>query len=227
MKRTFFLVIMTLNIAFSTAQTANEEVSRAKPATIKEVLMAMPDSIVQYLNSEQRAELCRFSNTQDTLKVKNTLNGETYIDSISDTFANVVLNNAAQMQIKLLPLNDSSQVVCTIKTVSKPVADSRVNFYSVDWNKLQDTFGLPNQNNEKVMLGLLTVCPDTMSMERYNELIDKIEPVITSASFSREENATITYSLSLPMLDREEKDVLKSIIKQKSFNWDGHSFNKN
>lgn len=207
-------LLMTIFVVLTTATAFAQK-------TVKDVLMIMPDSIIQYLNAEQRAELCKFSNAKDSLKVKNSLNGETYIDSISGDYAQIILNKTSRMQIKLLTLNDSAQVICTIKTISKPVDDSRIKFYSTDWKELHDTFGLPNQNDEKEMLNLLTSRPDTMDESRYNTLKSKIEPVITSATFTDDKPA-ITYTLSLPMFNEQERSELKAIITRKSFTLNSH-----
>lgn len=194
--------------------------------TVKDVLGAMPDSIVPYLNAIQRDELCKFANTQDTLKVKNMLNGETYIDFISNDYARIVLNNATNMQVRLLPLNDSVQIVCTVKTHSKPVAESTIAFYSTDWHRLDSTFGLPDTKDTKAMLNLLTARPDTMDVPRYNKFRDMFEPVIVSAIFA-DDIPAITFSLSMPLLSKEERDSAAAVIRRQSFEWTNGTFNKN
>lgn len=204
------LLITTLAVLLTTTGFAQK--------TMKDVLAAMPDSIIPYINAAQRAELCKFSHTGDTLKVKNALNGDVYIDSISDTFLKMRLNSATDFQLKMLPLNDSTQILCTVKTLRKPVADSSIRFYTTDWNAVNDTFGLPDKNDTEAMLNLLTARPDTMSNDRYKELRDKIEPVIVSIDIASSE-PVFTYSLSLPLLNKKERDEVKAIIKQKSFNW--------
>jgi len=214
MKRFSFLIIAVLHLTFSYGQR-----------TMQDVLTSMPGSIVPYIKAEQMAKLCKFSSERDTLKkISNSLNGETSIDTMSVTYAKIALNDMVQMQIKLLTLNDSAQIVCTIKTIRKPSADSEICFYTPDWMKLDCTFGLPSQNDEEGILNLMTVRPDTMSTDRYDELRRKIEPVMVSATFTGDAKLTITYSLSLPLLNKTEREKIKAIIKQKSFNWDGAFF---
>lgn len=215
MKRLLILTLSAINLCCGFAQN-----------NVKDLLKAMPDSIIPYLNNNQKAELSKFSNAHDSLKVKNMLSGETSIDSINSSFARIKLTRFTDIQVKLLPMNDSTAIICAIKTYRKPVPDSNIKFYTTDWKEIKDTFGLPVTSNVDVMLDLLTERPDTMSTTRYNKLRNELEPVIIETAFTGTE-PTITYKLSLPLLNKEEKTELKSIIKQKSFKWNSRTFNKN
>lgn len=214
MRKLLLILLSTVSVCSLQAQTA-----------VKSILASMPEEIVPYLNAEQRAELSRFTDTSDSLTVKNSLNGTTYIDSISDTYVRIKLSKMSDIQIKLLPLNDSVDIICTVKTVSEPVADSSVRFYSAEWGRLHDTFGVPDQNDPELMVSLLTARPDTMSTSRYDELCRMLEPVIVSATFAGGEDM-LTYSLSLPLLNKSERDDIKAVTKQKSFKWGEGRFNK-
>ena len=214
MKKLFFLLLAIANSVACPAQL-----------TIKDVLTSMPTEVAPYLNDKQKSELGKFLNSTDTVTVNNIVGGTTVVDSVSNTFVRIRLSKSSDIQIKLLPLNDTTRIVCVVKTVTKPVPDSSISFYSTEWNKLNDNFNLPDKNDPKTMLALLTARPDTMNADRYAELQDMIEPVITSVAFKGKENS-LTYSLGLPMLNKAERDEIKAIIKQKSFNWNGKIFNK-
>lgn len=193
--------------------------------TIKDVLATVPEKVVPYLNSEQWAEINKFTNTQDSLTIKNSLNGTTAIDSINSSFVRLTLNEVSDLQVKLLSTNDSAQIICVIKTIKKPVPNSQIKFFSTDWDVLSDPFGLPTNDNDTKLLDMLTSRPDTMNVTRYDSLRNLIEPVIVNAKFKGTDN-TLTYTLSLPLLNNADKKNLEAIIKQKSFKWDGKNFNK-
>lgn len=212
--RKFIIIIFTIwNTCICYAQNG-----------MADILSSMPEEIVPYLTADKKMELGKFLNSNDTLKVKNSLNGETSIDSVSGSYMRIKLNLTADIQVKLLPQNDSVQIICVIKTLKKPAPESRISFYSTNWNRLDDAFGLPDTNNPKTMLDMLTCRPDTMSTDRYNELRYKFEPIIANAEFTGTDN-TITFSLSQPLLNKEEKRETVAIIKQKSFKWSGEKFN--
>lgn len=214
MKR-LMLVFFTL----ASALLANAQIS------INDIISKIPNEIAPYLNNEQKTELGKFAGNNDTIAVKNMLNGTTTIDSINSSYARIKLSNTSDIQIKLLPLNDSSQVICVIKTLKKPVADSKIMFYTAGWERINNNFGLPiNDTTPTKILDELTASPDTMSSTRFIELRNLLEPVIMSAEFIDEDNV-IKFSLSLPLLNSEEKESVRSIVKQKSFKWDGEIFN--
>lgn len=192
--------------------------------TIKDVLTSVPETVVPYLNSGQWAEISKTIDVHDSLTVKNLLNGATRVDSLSDSYVRVALTKISDLQIKLLPSKDSMQVICVIKTVKKPVPTSEIKFYSTSWSTLASSFGLPDGKDADELLSMFTQCPDTMDIAVYDSLCWLIEPIIVSAEFGNDN--TLTYTLSLPMLSKEEKLKIQAILRQKSFKWNGKTFNK-
>lgn len=208
------IIIMLFYVSAITAQT-----------TIRNILGNMPENMTPYLNAGQRAEIIRFTESKDSIKVKNSLNGMTSVETVNDNFIKISLNEAASMQMKLLPLNDSTQIICTVKTIKTPIPESTIKFYTTEWLPIDSTFNLPETDKPDTMIELLVQRPDTMSESRFNELRNYIEPVIISAEISNDDNI-ITYNLSLPLMPGDKSDELKAIIKKKSFKWNGDKFKK-
>lgn len=48
-------------------------VSAMAQQTIKEIIGNMPESVIPYINDDQRAELQKFTGEKDTVKIKNVL----------------------------------------------------------------------------------------------------------------------------------------------------------
>lgn len=103
----------------------------------------MPETIIPYIGEEQREEICKFTNETDTIKIKNELNGFTEVNLSGTDFARIKLNESATLQIKLLPVNDTAQVICMVKTMTAPISESDVKFYSTGWSLIDNNFGLP------------------------------------------------------------------------------------
>lgn len=214
MRKSIPIIIMLFYVSAITAQT-----------TIRNILGNMPENMTPYLNASQRAEIIKFTESKDSIKVKNSLNGTTSVDTLNDNFIKISLNEAASMQMKLLPLNDSTQIICTVKTIKTPIPESTIKFYTTEWFPIDSTFNLPETDKPDTMIELLSQRPDTMSEQRFNELRNYIEPVIISAEISNDDNI-ITYNLSLPLMPGDKSDELKAIIKKKSFKWNGDKFKK-
>lgn len=211
MKKTIF-VIASLFIYMATAAKV----------TITNVLSTIPEHIAPYIDKDRKEEIGKFSNENDSLEIKNSLNGTTRIRTISDDFALVELSKSALLQIKLLSSGDTAQIICVVRTIKSPVAESEVKFYSTDWNEIDRDYGLPRLD-AAAMLSALTVRPDTMAVARFNELQRYIEPVIVNACFD-EKGEVITFGLGVPFTTKEMVCDIKAIIKKKSFKWDGEIF---
>lgn len=200
-------------------------VSAMAQQTIKEIIGNMPESVIPYINDDQRAELQKFTGEKDTVKIKNVFNGTTSIDTISSNYAKISMNKVADMQLILLPTSDSTQIICAIKTVNSPIKDSSIRFYSTDWQPINSTFGLPENPDTDSLMNMFVQKPDTITEENFTKLRNYIEPVIVYADF-KSQNNIITFNLSLPFIPKDKINELKAITKKISFKWNGQFFKK-
>lgn len=191
--------------------------------TMREVWISMPDSILTYLNENMRRELVELTDMGVKAEIKNVFQEETVLDTITDNYIGVKLNNSVSMQMRMLTKDDSTQVICMVRTFSAPETESVVRFYNTEWTALDDTYGLPADRSEAKLLGMLTARPDTMTQQRYEELCDMIDPVMMSACLSKDSDV-VYFTLGVPMLNDDEKKDVKNIIKQRFFKWDGKIF---
>lgn len=212
MKKIVLITALLLGMATSRAQT-----------TITDVIKTIPQELLPYIGDEQRKEINEFAGQEDTIEIKNELNGTTRILTANGDFAQLDLNGTTRMQIKLLPVNDTTKIICMAKTVTKPVPDSDIKFYSTDWTPIHSSFNLPVDYKAENLLSVFTQRPDTMTTERYEELLKYIEPVIVSADLSKD-NCTITFNIDIPFVQKDEINMIKAIIRQKTFKWDGNNF---
>lgn len=212
MRNLIFMTVLSLNVLVAAAQK-----------TVKDVLAEIPESIVPYINAGQREEISKFTGGNDTIKVKNELNGFTTVSVEGDGFARIELNGSASVQMKLLTLNDTAQVICVVKTMETPVPESIVDFYSVDWVPVDFEFGLPESDGADALLAEFTQRPDTMTEARFEYLRRCIEPVMVKVSVEPGKDV-LTYSLSVPFASKDEARDINAIIKQKYYKWTGDSF---
>lgn len=193
--------------------------------SIKEVIGNIPDEILPYITNDQKEELLKFTGSKDSVKVKNTFNGATSIDTISFDYAKINMNKTTEMQLKLLRGNDSTQILCVIKTIKSPLKESTVKFYSTEWQAINSTFGLPVDNDEDTILSMFTQKPDSMPEDKFKNLYNCIEPVMLAAQWDEKSNC-ITFNLSIPFIQKDNNNEINAIIKKISFKWDGQNFKK-
>ncbi|MCD8297668.1 MAG: DUF3256 family protein [Prevotella sp.] len=210
MRKLFFITFMVFCLS-STAKIS-----------ISDVLCTIPKDIIPSLNDEQHSELLLNRETNDSLKIKNMLDGFTSIDSIAPDFVKISVSMALDLQIRILTCNDSTQIICLVKTYTTPMLESMVSFYNTDWSTLHKNFDLPSANNPDALLASFIQRPDTMQVQTFNNLCKFIEPVVISADFS--ENANFYYNLTIPPTSNDKTDELKAIIKPQIFKWNGDNF---
>jgi len=191
--------------------------------TMRKVWAEMPDSIQPYLDGNMRQELVDFADMGVKAEVKNKFHGMTVLDSISDRYIGVRLSDASYLQMRILAVDDSTQLICMIKTVCAPEPESDIYFYRPDWKRVGDNYGLPLSRDEETLLSEFVHKPDTMPQDMFDDLRDMVYPVMLDASLS-ETDDIVTLTLSMPLLTAEEKKDVRAIIKQSKFKWDGRKF---
>lgn len=205
--------------------------------TMREVISKLPERIAPYLNATQREELAhnaelRLADKQgggterDTVfMIKNVLEGETAVDSISDDFVCIALTKSTDLQVRLLSRSDSTKVLCVIKNISVPMKESDVMFYDESWNKIDANFGLPNSTDAESWLDMLVQRPDTMSVDEYTELRGWLDPVVINVDASNDDEC-LRFELSVPIVPTDKKEAMKAILRPVLFKWNGESFEK-
>ena len=158
MKTLALLAALLISTTMACAQT-----------TVKDVLGTMPPEVIPYINSDQRGEMNKFTIDNDTVVVKNTLNGTSTVTTIGDDFARLDLNKNTRLIIKLLPVSDSTQIICLVKSVRKPVPESVVEFYDTNWKAINNNFNLPDTRNAEAMLNE----QDRQFLENLHALLDR------------------------------------------------------
>ena len=165
---------------------------------VRELWLAMPDTLQSYDNLDEA------------------------IDTVTADYMSVRMSSSMTMELRLLPSVDT--LLCLVRTYETQDGESDIRFYNMQWQRIDDNFGLPTAADGDSLIRLLTSRPDTMTTERYNELCLYFDPIMLIATLSPED-CYVSLTLSTPMLRRDETEALKAIIRQKKFKWNGEMFN--
>lgn len=182
---------------------------------IREVFKQMPDSMFPYITNTNRLDFIDFKDANMKAEVNNSLGGKSEMKVLTDNYIEVELSSVSNLQIKLLP-KDSTKVICMVTTFFGPEADSKVQFFSLNWKALDIKSAVPSFDD-------FFVKPDSINAERFVQLKKMIEPVMYYVMLSSKDN-TITYSLSLPLLNKEDKKALDAVLRKVTLKWTGKSF---
>ena len=175
----------------------------ATAQNMKSVFVSMPDSIAPLLTQTNKEDCIDFLDSNMKAVGKNRFGNEAEMKALTENYVLMQTSPVGTLEMKLLPVNDSTNVVCMVKTVCASACDSEVHFYTSDWSKkldaknfLQtpeaDAFFLPN---------------DTLTDE--DALIrKKADMHLMKVSLSKDD-ASLTYIYSTPdYLNEEDREKL-------------------
>lgn len=170
---------------------------------MKTVFVAMPDSVTPLLTKVNREDCIDFLDSNMKAVVKNRFGNVAEMKVLTDDYVLMQTSEVGTLEMKLLPLADSTKVICMVKTVNVPVADSSVRFYTSDWSQqldvkefLQlpsmDAFFLPNDSLK-----------DEAILTR-----KKADMHLMKAQLSKE-NTSLTFTYTTPdYLNEEDREKL-------------------
>lgn len=103
---------------------------------LKSLYIAMPDSLSPLLTKVNRQDFGDFLASNMKAEVQNRFGRKSEMTKLTDDYLKLRLTSVSSVEMKLLPVNDSTKVICVSKTYQGPVADTEISFYSTQWEEL-------------------------------------------------------------------------------------------
>lgn len=208
---------MFFNKITSTAIIALCSFASANAQSLQEMFINTPDSILPYVTHLDREALIKVYDThKDTCSVMDVSFGaRVSLTRVSADQIEVNTSKAMTFQYGMLPSGNDS-ILCLIRTYKAPEAESTVQLYTRKWQFLGELIF-----NNKAQFAK----PDTMTIERFEEIKKMQEVPLVKAEFSKESAKTIILQYTMPMMSEDDKKAFSSIISQTKFNWDGLKYN--
>lgn len=111
-------------------------VCTVKAQDITPLFTAMPDSFMPQLETAWRKDLVDLFKSGKPAKLENSMSGHSTLKALTGDYVQLQVTAASEVQLKLLPLVNNTYIICMINTVSGPVKDSRISFYTTEWKPL-------------------------------------------------------------------------------------------
>lgn len=209
MKRLLFILLSIICISTSQARG------------IRDVFINMPDSLLPILTKVNRADCIDFLDYDMRALVKNRFDQESEMTRLTDDYIAMRLSSKHQFEMKLLPVGDSISIICTVQTVGDLVFDSRVNFYTTEWEPLksQDLITYPTQSDFQPKT-IPSQVADTLSIP-WENLCAEADILLMHASLS-DSTSTLTFHYTTPMyMGKKSTELYSSLLKCNSiqYNW--------
>lgn len=177
----------------------------------------MPDSITMYLTKSMRTELADYVDMKVSAATKNAIGDTVRIDTLTSDYIAITLSESSKLEMKLLP-RDGSNIICMVRTYYGTAAESIISFWQLDWQQLPD-ISMPALENIELIKK-----PDSLSVTEFNKIKAMISPKMIEMQLSPDDNSLLL-SYSLPDVNKEDSELIKSILVQKKINWNGEIFN--
>lgn len=181
-----------------------------------EVFIAMPNEYLPQLEDAWRKDLVDLYRSGEKARLKNDMGGTSELVKLTEDYLLLQSTERTTVEMKLLPLVNNTFVVCRIVTLEGPVKDSRVTFFSPEWEPL---------NSEDLWTPVradwfIRTDADTLSVS-YGEAISQLNMDLFHYQLNPDDY-TLTQIYTTPLYtDRETQKKLKRFLKDspKVYTW--------
>ena len=193
----------------------------ASAQDMKSVFIAMPDSITPLLTKVNKEDFVDFLDSNMKAEVKNRFDGTAEMKVLTEDYTLVQTSEIGTLEMKLLPVNDSTKVICMVKTVCASACDSDVRFYTSDWSKELDAASLLQRPSADVFF-----LPNDTFLEEGVLIRKKADMHLMKVSLSKDV-PTLTFIYATPdYLNQEDKEKLLPHLRKEPvvFEWKDGQF---
>ncbi|MDH6358423.1 DUF3256 family protein [Parabacteroides sp. PF5-9] len=186
------------------------------------VFTNMPDRYIPQLESAWRRDLIDLYNSSDKeARLQNTMTGYSVLEELTADYLRLRSTERTTIEMKLLPLVNNTYIICMTTTIEGPAADSRISFFTTEWQPLEaETLLTPVNTTWFIQKNA------QRSEDEYDYAISRLDMDLIKYQLSPE-NLTLTATYTTPLyLSREERDKITPFIKDtpKVYTWERSQF---
>jgi hypothetical protein len=173
---------------------------------MKARFVAMPDSLLPLMTKVNREDCVDFLESQMQAKVKNRFGGQTEMTALTQDYLRIEMTAYSTVEMKLLPMNDSTVVTCVVTTVDGPAPDSQIRFYDAQWQELPTERYLVMPVEDAFYQPLDTLTDDNVRIR------SKADIYLVKASLSPDD-CTLTFTYTTPQyMAKEDREALAPLL---------------
>ncbi|GHT64407.1 hypothetical protein FACS189451_12010 [Bacteroidia bacterium] len=103
--------------------------------TAEKLFVSLPESVLLTLTGTNRLELVELYRSGLPAAVENQMGDSCFLTQMTDDYLQI-REGKSSLEIIVLSMVNDSKVICLIRTVCAPLCDSNLEFYTVNWKKL-------------------------------------------------------------------------------------------
>lgn len=188
----------------------------------KTLFINMPDSLSLLLTKVNREDCIDFLESKMKAQVENRFGKKSEMTELGKDYIHMQMSPQTTWQMKVLALNDTTNVICTVSTACAPACDSSIRFYTTDWKALDESqfVTLP------AMTDFLNM-PDSTLIYNFDEARRSADMLLMKMDFGKE-NTELTVTLTTPdYMSKETAEKLKPFLRRPIvYRWENGAFTK-
>ncbi|PXV67552.1 uncharacterized protein DUF3256 [Dysgonomonas alginatilytica] len=193
----------------------------AHAQNIAPLVIGMPDNMLIGVTLEQRKQLIVPEKDTAGAVIVNAVGDTVKRLGFTDDYIALQTSKVGTLQVKLLSLVNNSQIIGVITTVCGPACDSRIDFYTTDWNPLGQPDLFPPITKDTFLKNDIDRTSDDF-LNAYASL--DMTPVKLEFSPS-DKNVTAIYDIK-NYLSKDDYEILKPFLKDtpQVYTWDKFAY---
>ncbi len=216
MKNFFFLLIGLMSWQAGAARTSPAPAGLAQP--MRDVFASMPDSILEIMTKNNRLDCIDFIEHNMEAKVRNRFDGYTVLKQLTLDYLDLQLTKNCRVEMKLLPVKDSVDYICVVRTYAGPVQESTVRLYTPQWEELPATAWMEWPDYEAFW-----TTNDTINAEEV-ERLQRLQDMRFVKAGLQPDDMRLTLSLQPGEVEKETAGRMEAVIRPLVYEWDGKRF---
>ena len=209
MMRRIAYTLLLLLVAFS-------QVSARTP--MRGWLATMPDSVMPLLTKNNRLDFIDFYDAKMEAVVTNRMSGKSRMHTLTNDFVQIEYTASADVSMKLLSVNDTTDVLCMVTTMRSSVDDSRIAFYDAQWQPLD----VASYFVEPCMKEFRS----TMQSDSVQWAWSKVDIFFRTYELCAESSELKCVFTSLEYLSKKDREEVTPYVRQESltYRWDNGKY---
>ena len=181
-------------------------------------LSAMPDSVMPLLTKNNRLDFIDFYDAKMEAVVTNRMSGKSRMHTLTNDFVQIEYTASADVSMKLLSVNDTTDVLCMVTTMRSSVDDSRIAFYDAQWQPLD----VASYFVEPCMKEFRS----TMQGDSVQWAWSKVDIFFRTYELCAESSELKCVFTSLEYLSKEDREEVTPYVRQESltYRWDNGKY---
>ena len=173
-------------------------------------LSAMPDSVMPLLTKNNRLDFIDFYDAKMEAVVTNRMSGKSRVQ--------IEYTASTDVSMKLLSVNDTTDVLCMVTTMRSSVDDSRIAFYDAQWQPLD----VASYFVEPCMKEFRS----TMQNDSVQWAWSKVDIFFRTYELCAESSELKCVFTSLEYLSKEDREEVTPYVRQESltYRWDNGKY---